>query len=160
MVIVNERPSIAGPRGYDEMIAALKSLFFREKPWQEEIQNLWKTLVPIGGEAETLQGELVRSIQTLADECHRNGWMNWDDTYIEKIEVLKRFLPDPKVFSEEERTLILSAINHIRYCGEKGADQGQLGYDKIKLIAQKVVIWCRSHKKLIYKKPDQTWLDF
>ena len=55
----------------------------------EEAQSIWKTYVPKRGQAETVQGELLRAVEKLRDESTRNGNVNWDDgfnlllTYIE-----------------------------------------------------------------------------
>lgn len=141
------------------MISTLKSWLQPQKRWQDEIQELHETLVPASGEAETLQGELVRCVQNLADECHRNGWMNWDEGDEEGIEILKRYLDDPKVFSESIRASIRSNLDKIKYAGEKGADEGNLAYDEIKFIAEHVVLWCRKNRKMITKDPEKTWLD-
>ena len=64
------------------------------------------------------------------------------------------------LFSESDRELILSKLDRIAYCGEKGADEGKFGYEEIKFIAEKVVVWCRHQKKMIHKQPDETWLEY
>ncbi len=59
----------------------LKKRFSDRNPdenWQQTLRRLRKNLVPLSGEAETLQGELVRCVDNLNDEAMRNGWMNWD----------------------------------------------------------------------------------
>jgi hypothetical protein len=144
------------------MFGSLKQLFGSKRPketWQEIIHRLTKELVPPSGEAETLQGELVRCINNLADEATRNGWMNWDTGDKESIEVLRRYLPDGKVFSESVQKEIRAALDKICYAGEKGADEGVFGYDQIKFIARHVAQWCNFHKELIYKSPEAIWLD-
>lgn len=144
------------------MLGLLKNLFGNKKPketWQDTIQRLAKELVPLSGNAETLQGELVRCVNNLADEATRNGWMNWDIGDDESIETLRRYLPDAKVFSESVRNEIHSALDRIRYAGEKGADEGKLGYEEIKYIARHVAEWCNYQKKLIHKNPESIWLD-
>jgi hypothetical protein len=148
-----------GPRGCLNMISTLISLFQTHKPWQVEIQNLHESLVPISGEAESLQGELVRCVQSLADEANRNGWMNWDRGDEESLEVLERFLPDPKVFDQSLCELIRAKLGQIRYAGEKGADDGDMGYAEISFIAEHVVLWCRKNRKSVLKPIDSTWLD-
>ena len=82
----------------------LKKLFSDRDPdenWQQTLRRVRKNLVPLSGEAETLQGELVRCVDNLNDEAMRNGWMNWDAGDEDAIEVLRRHLPDGAVFSEE-----------------------------------------------------------
>ena len=123
------------------------------------MRRLEKELVPLSGEAETLQGELVRCIDNLADEASRNGWMNWDVGDEESIDTLRRYLPDKKVFPDAVRKEIHSALDKIRYAGEKGADEGEFGSVEIKFIARHVAEWCNSQHDLIYKNPEAIWLD-
>ena len=144
------------------MFSSLKEFFRSKKPketWQETMRRLAKELVPLSGEAETLQGELVRCINNLADEASRNGWMNWDVGDEESIETLRRYLPDKKVFPEPVRNEIHSALDKIRYAGEKGADEGEFASAEIKFIASHVAAWCNFQHDLIYKNPEAIWLD-
>jgi hypothetical protein len=46
--------------------------------WKKEQARLWATLFPADGQAETLQGELIRIAGKLTDQAFRNGNMNWD----------------------------------------------------------------------------------
>jgi hypothetical protein len=41
-------------------------------------QFIWESYVPKSGQAETVQGELLRSIEKLADEAQRNGNINFN----------------------------------------------------------------------------------
>jgi len=140
------------------MIERLKQVFHKET-WQETMKRLTKELVPVGGEAETLQGELVRCIGNLGDEAHRNGWMNWDVGDVEAVDVLRRYLPDRVVFSEEICQQIRKSLDTVRYAGEKGADEGVFGYEELKFLAQRVAEWCKHQDDLVYKNPEATWLD-
>ena len=140
------------------MFGRLKQAFHKES-WQETLKRLTKELVPVGGEAETLQGELVRCIGNLGDEAHRNGWMNWDVGDVEAVDVLRRYLPDRAVFSDEVCRQIQKSLDVVRYAGEKGADEGVFGYEELKFLAEHVVLWCRHHTDLTHKNPEATWLD-
>ncbi len=140
------------------MLGRLKQAF-RKETWQETLTRLTKELVPAGGEAETLQGELVRCVGNLGDEAHRNGWMNWDVGDEEAIDVLRRYLPNRAVFSDEVCQQIQKALDTVRYAGEKGADEGVFGYEELKFLAEHVVLWCGHHRKLLQKNPEATWLD-
>lgn len=46
--------------------------------WKKEHERLWAALVPNEGQADTLQGELIRIAGKLTDEAYRNGNINWD----------------------------------------------------------------------------------
>src|SRR5215469_12552475 len=61
----------------------------------EEARDLWRTYVPRNGQAETVQGELIRAVEKLRDEAQRNGNVNWDNGH----EILAGFLRDTLVTS-------------------------------------------------------------
>jgi hypothetical protein len=132
---------------------------FRPETWQESLKRYTKELVPPSGEAETLQGELVRCIGNLSDEAHRNGWMNWDAADAEAIQILRRYLPDPDVFSATVCSEIETALDQVRFAGEKGADEGSFGFEELKMLARHVVDWCRHHPELKHKSTEASWLD-
>ena len=140
------------------MLGRLKQVFHKET-WQETLKRLTRELVPVGSEADTLQGELVRCIGNLGDEAHRNGWMNWDVGDVEAVDVLRRYLPDRAVYSDQICQQIQKSLDTVRYAGEKGADEGVFGYEELKFLAQHVVEWCRHQSDLIHKNPEATWLD-
>lgn len=45
----------------------------------EDAKYLWKTSVPKSGQADTVQGELMRAVEKLRWEAQNNGNGNWDD---------------------------------------------------------------------------------
>ncbi|MFD3274338.1 hypothetical protein ACE3MS_30040 [Paenibacillus dendritiformis] len=47
-----------------------------------EAKYLWQTYVPKQGQAETVQGELIRAIEKLRGEAQRNGNINWDKGFV------------------------------------------------------------------------------
>ncbi len=68
-----------------------------KQEYREKAKYLWKNYVTKCGQAETVQGELIRALGKLWDESHRNGNMNWDSGY----EILAKYI---------ENTLINSGI--------------------------------------------------
>jgi hypothetical protein len=78
---------------------------------------------------------------------------------VEAVELLRRFLPDPHVFPEIERQEIHQALDRVRYAGEHGADQGEMAYDDLDVLAERVVAWCVRSDELIFRNPETTWLD-
>ena len=46
----------------------------------EEAKSIWQTYVPKSGQAETVQGELLRAVEKLRDEAIRNGKPERDST--------------------------------------------------------------------------------
>lgn len=115
----------------------------------EEFHRLWQTLVPDGGQASTVQGELIRSVARLRDEAERNGNANWDEGYelfCDFIEIT--FQPwrmaDP-VFREKVETI----LNRIR--------QPQIAYLDYALfdeLSDYAVEWCRRNPEPIAKPHD------
>ena len=49
---------------------------------------IWQNYVPKSGQADTVQGELLRANEKLRDESQRNGNINWDQGH----EILARFV--------------------------------------------------------------------
>nr|WP_176573403.1 hypothetical protein [Nonomuraea pusilla] len=41
--------------------------------YAEETRRIWKTYVPLRGQADTVQGELLRAVEKLRDEAQSNG---------------------------------------------------------------------------------------
>ena len=120
--------------------------------WPTEQARLWKTLVPAKGQAETLQGELIRIAGKLTDEAFRNGNMNWDDEMARMWRFVGRHLDDPATFTEAERTLICTKIDEIirNYDSPDLSGPGCCYY----LITEKVVDWCMAHPDPIPHQKD------
>lgn len=59
-----------------------------KQEYREKAKYLWKNYVPKCGQAETVQGELIRALEKLWDESHKNGNMNWDSGY----EILAKYI--------------------------------------------------------------------
>ncbi len=49
----------------------------KEEEYLEIGRFIWSNYVPKSGQSETVQGELLRAIEKLRDEAHRNGNINW-----------------------------------------------------------------------------------
>ena len=49
---------------------------------------IWRNLVPKSGQADTVQGELLRAVEKLRWEAQTNGNINWDEGF----EILIAFL--------------------------------------------------------------------
>ena len=59
----------------------------------DECNYIWKNYVPEIGQANVLQGELLRELEKLRYEAQNNGNMNWDKiSSIFAILYLKRFV--------------------------------------------------------------------
>ena len=67
----------------------------------EEAKSIWQTFVPKRGQAETVQGELLRAVEKLRDESTRNGNMNWDNGFEILLKYAENRLTDPAVYSQD-----------------------------------------------------------
>jgi hypothetical protein len=105
-----------------------------------EAKRLWKTAVPRSGQADTVQGELLRAVEKLRDEAQRNGNVNWDEGH----EILLGFL---------EATLLDAAVFDAAGLAELRRDLGRLkdtanpetSEDPYDRIADRVIEWCLAH---------------
>ena len=59
--------------------------------YQEDYDRLFPQLVPKVGNADTKDGELLRSISKLYYDLFNNGWGNWD-VLLKEREIIARFL--------------------------------------------------------------------
>jgi hypothetical protein len=125
----------------------------RKGKYDREYDVLWKKLVPMRGQAKTVQGELVRAIGRLASESYRNGNVNWDGGFRGLVVFLRKHLADPKVFDAETVGQIKEDLADIGAIGNgtKGFTypRGEDVYDR---ITDRVVEWCQKHPKPIRRK--------
>lgn len=122
--------------------------------WKEEQARLWEELVPAEGQADTLQGELIRIAGKLTDQAFRNGNMDWDADHERMWRFIGRHLDDPTTFTAEERALIREKIEEII----REEDIPDLSGDGCcyYIITEKVVDWCMAHPAAIPHQKDGT----
>ncbi len=80
------------------------------KRWQDQHQELWELLVPGVGQANTVQGEVIRITGKVTDELYRNGGCNWDKQYQKMLDGLLSYCKmgaplEPNVL-KEAKTLV------------------------------------------------------
>jgi hypothetical protein len=61
----------------DDLQQYPRSRLMSDADWRTEFKRLWKELVPPEGQANTVQGELIRAVGKLKDEAFRNGNQNF-----------------------------------------------------------------------------------
>lgn len=125
-----------------------------EGRYDEEYADLWARLVPRGGQAETVQGELVRAIGRLASECYRNGSTNWDDGFRAFAEFAERHVRDASVFDESTICGIEQDLAEIQRYGEEEEPPYEEGEDAFDRLTDRVVEWCRVHPDPIPRSID------
>ncbi|WP_430406429.1 hypothetical protein [Fluviicola sp.] len=75
---------------------------------------IWTDFVPRSGQADTVQGELLRAIEKLRDEAHRNGNINFNPScHLILIAYLRRYLLDDSLFDQNQLTLITKDLDRL-----------------------------------------------
>ena len=88
-----------------------------EQQYFDECKYIWKNYVPQAGQADNLQGELLREIEKIRCEAQDNGNINWDDDYSYFCDFISRKLTEQPVFSETEKQEINLIMAYIKECG-------------------------------------------
>ena len=71
---------------------------------------IWTNYVPKSGQSETVQGELLRAIEKLRDEAHRNGNINWDSGHEILANYIKGILCDSNSLTKDTKDQLESDI--------------------------------------------------
>jgi hypothetical protein len=111
--------------------------------WKKEHTRLWKELVPADGQANTLQGELIRIAGKLTDQAFRNGNMNWDADHARMWRFIGDKISDDGGFSAEDRAKIRQKVEEIirdQECPNLRGDDSPYYF-----VSEKVVDWCIAH---------------
>lgn len=108
--------------------------------WARAYKRLWGELVPARGQAETVQGELLRCVGKLTDEAYRNGNQNWDENFERMARFVGRTLDDPEVFARGERAQIRRAVEQI-LANPASPDLSGPG-SSYYLLAEQATKWC------------------
>ncbi|KJV34831.1 ankyrin repeat domain-containing protein [Luteibacter yeojuensis] len=70
--------------------------------WGDRHQELWELLVPSGGAASTVQGEVIRISGRIANELDGNGGINWDADFNHMADALLKHLASGKPLGASE----------------------------------------------------------
>jgi hypothetical protein len=114
----------------------------------EEARTLWQTYVPKRGQATTVQGELIRSVEKLRDEAQRNGNANWRPDH----ELLVAYVRDTLVRSGLfDRSAVAEVEDDTsRLLDHEHPDTGDDLYDR---LTNRVVEWSRAHPEPVPHEP-------
>ncbi len=115
-----------------------------KQEYREKGRYLWQNYVPKRGQAETVQGELIRALGKLWDESHRNGNINWDTGH----EILAKYIEDTLINSGIFNT---DDINQIKEDIARVLDYEKpyLKNDLYERLECKIVDWCMVNIDLI-----------
>ncbi len=94
-----------------------------EKTWQKQHQDLWVLLVPSGGPAETIQGEVIRITGRIANELEGNGGINWDAGYKEMADAFLVFVKQGVQLSSSE---LIEAEEIVKEVKRKSGDTARM----------------------------------
>jgi hypothetical protein len=106
----------------------------------EEAKFIWKNFVPPSGQADTVQGELLRAVEKLRDESLRNGNANWDDGHETLVAYLRSKLSDTNVFSGDDVSHALHLLDQVSKPDEPYLSDS--AYDE---LGERVVEYFRYH---------------
>lgn len=102
--------------------------------WQDQHKQLWDVLVPVDGNASTIQGEVIRITSNIGDEIDRNGGMNWDEEYQAMLVAMGNYLASGKSLTDKDLKLVANAIQDL--------DTGQ-DYDAAASLSELAVKWVK-----------------
>ncbi len=111
----------------------------------QEAKAIWTQFVPRSGQAETVQGELLRAVEKLRDGAIRNGNANWDQGFEILLAYLGSHLLDPAVFSPDTVGHTEAILARLRDHADPLLDDGC--YDA---LSDRVVEYYRHHGSQVH----------
>jgi hypothetical protein len=111
----------------------------------ETAKFLWERYVPKSGQAETVQGELIRASERLDHEIRDNGKINWSQQFVILGEFLKETLIGSKVFPHEVEREIQQDIDSLIGDTERVVTEDAV-YAR---ISRRIVEWYWRHREPI-----------
>ncbi|MGH1543612.1 MAG: ankyrin repeat domain-containing protein [Arenicella sp.] len=81
--------------------------------WQDQYEELWNTLVPAKGPAQTEQGEVVRISGKISDELYRNAGANWGNDHRKMGKSYLTLISSGKPLSNSEINEVRSIIANL-----------------------------------------------
>lgn len=101
--------------------------------YRDVCRYIWKTYVPKEGQAENLQGELLREIERLRWEAQENGNINWDEDFAYFCDFISSAISEQPVFSDAEKDEVASIMERLKSYGEysKKVNDGEIPYEDI-----------------------------
>jgi hypothetical protein len=117
----------------------------------DEARQVWQKYVPKRGQADTVQGELLRTIEKLRDEAQRNGNANWEEfTGYGRLAVfLRETLVSSGLFDAATARTIERDVE--RLLDYENPDTDDAPYDR---LTDRVVEWCRAHREPLPHRRD------
>ncbi len=124
------------------------------KDYFETAKIIWQKLVPKSGQADTVQGELLRAIEKLRDEAQRNGNINFNkNCHGILIEFLRRNLVAEYIFEQETTKEINGDLDRLAKKNNPYTDDDI--YDR---ITNRIVDWyLKNPRQIAHSKNDKLY---
>lgn len=119
--------------------------------WRTEFKRLWKELVPPEGQANTVQGELIRAVGRLKDEAFRNGNQNFGKSHRILCKYIRETMTDTEVFSRDEIKELDRWIERVLDAEHPDVLGPSTCFHHLFEMA---VRWCQAHPDLIPHEPN------
>ena len=115
--------------------------------YSAEAEALWRNYVPKSGQADTVQGELIRAVEKLRDEANRNGNVNWDDGHV----ILANFVRDTLIASGQFDAIARAEIDRDvpRLLDFERPETSSEPFDR---LTDRIVEWSRSHPQPLQRE--------
>jgi hypothetical protein len=104
----------------------------------DEARTIWMTKVPPNGQADTIEGELLRAMEKLRREAQGNGNINWDEGFEILIRFLRTHLLDAAIYPEDVLKATRAILDRLSRPGLPVVEDGP--YDE---LGDRVVEWYR-----------------
>src|SRR4051794_21972595 len=114
--------------------------------WRTEFKRLWTDLVPAEGQADTVQGELIRAVGKLKDEAFRNGNQNFGKHHRTLCKFIRGTMVNGDVFSRDEIKKVEGWIDRILDSEHPDVLGPSTCFHHLFEMA---VRWCHAHPELI-----------
>ena len=118
--------------------------------YEEDARALWQTYVPRRGQADTVQGELLRAVEKLRDEAQRNGNINWGKDHVLLANYLRGILTRSGLFDEAATAEIQRDV--ARLLDYEYPETSDEPYDR---LIDHIVEWARAHPEAVRRQPDR-----
>ncbi len=105
---------------------------------------VWQNLVPKSGQAETVQGELLRAVEKLRWEAQTNGNANWDEGFEAFLKYLDQTLCADSGLSESAKQSIRTDLAILQDFDCPYTDD-----DLYERLTEHVIEYCRQHPQVI-----------
>jgi hypothetical protein len=106
----------------------------------EEARSLWQQYVPARGQADTVQGELLRAVEKLRDEAQRNGNLNWCGDHVILAGYIRTQLMGSGLFTGNAARQVEQDID--RVLDAERPETSDEPYDR---LADRIVEWSHAH---------------